>query len=159
MSHTITRARAHAIAPERLAAIRHAGQDEHGNPFEIHAAKGWEPLRCCLTVAAPGEGVALISYAPLERQSPWREVGPVFVHGAQCAGYDPDTGLPPQLRTGPRVLRTYDDNDALVYRHITLVPDGADIGPEIDRLLANPEVATVHVRALAAQCFTYAVTL
>ena len=158
MTPTVTGARAHAIDPASLAAIRHAGQDEHGNPFDIHAAHGWEPLRCCLTVAAPGEGVALISYAPLDRHSPWREVGPVFVHGAACAGYQPEAGLPPQLRTGPRVLRTYDDNDALVYEHITVVPDGEDIGPAIDRLLAIPDVATVHVRALAAQCFTYAVT-
>jgi hypothetical protein len=80
----------------------------------------------------------------------------VFVHGRACAGHD--GGLPDQLRTGPQVLRTYDHDNALHYAHITIVPDGADLEPYFERLLAVPEVATVHVRALAPQCFAYAVT-
>jgi len=33
-----------------------------------------------------------------------------------------------------------------------------DVEPLLDRLLAEPEVALVHVRTLRPQCFLYAVT-
>ena len=102
--------------------------------------------------------LGMIDMTNFERRSPWREVGPVFVHGTACGGYEPGDGLPPELRTGPRVLKTYGHDGALDYRHITVVPDGADIAPAVEQLLAIPDVATIHVRALAAQCFTYAVT-
>jgi hypothetical protein len=148
----------HAIDPGRLDAMRAAGADGHGNPFTAYPADGDEPLRCCLNRAAAGEPIALISYAPFTAPSPWREVGPVFVHAEQCAGYAPDAGLPPAWRDGPRILRTYDRDNALDYDHITLVDEGDDIEPAVRALLAIPEVATVHVRALLPQCFAYAVT-
>ena len=121
------------------------------------AARGWEPLRCCLQIAAEDESIALISYSPFVDVSPWAEVGPVFVHAEACAGYDED-GLPPQLRTGPRVLRTYHADGSLDYAHVTLVDAGDDIEPAVKQLFAETDVATVHVRALMAQCFTYAIT-
>jgi hypothetical protein len=82
----------------------------------------------------------------------------VFVHGSACGGYDADAGLPPALRTGPRVLRTYRADDTLDYDHIRLVPEGEDIETALDEVLAEPGVATVHVRSLGPQCFLFAVT-
>ncbi len=158
MTQTITRLHVHPIDAERLAAMRSTGADEHGNAFVPFPAQGWEPLRCCLKVADPDEGIALISYAPLHQPSPWREVGPVFVHATACDGYRNPSELPAQLRTGPRVLRSYRADGSLAYEHITVVPAGEDIAESLDALLAAPEVAEVHVRAHAAQCFTYAVT-
>jgi hypothetical protein len=158
MTHTITRLQVHAIDAERLAAMRSIGSDEQGNAFVSIPARGWEPLRCCLQIADPDEGITLISYAPLQQATPWREVGPVFVHSTQCDGYQNPSELPAQLRTGPRVLRSYRADGTLDYDHITVVPDGQDIEPSLDALLAAPEVAEVHVRAYGAQCFTYAVT-
>jgi hypothetical protein len=43
------------------------------------------------------------------------------------------------------------------YEHNTVVSEEADLEPIIGRLLRNPDVATVHVRTLAPQCFLYAV--
>src|SRR6476659_8917251 len=116
MTQVTKRLVVHAIDADRLARIRANDVDEHGNPFRPYPADGCEPLRCCLTLAVPGEPIALISYAPFQHVSPWTEVGPVYVHGAACDGHDGD--LPAQLRTGPRVLRTYDAGDALDYEHI-----------------------------------------
>jgi hypothetical protein len=158
MTATITRLHVHPIDPPRLAAMRDAGSDEHGNPFTAHPAEGWEPLRCCLQTADAGEDIALISYAAFQHPSPWTEVGPVFVHSTACAGYPSDAGLPPAQRTGPKVLRTYRADDTLDYDRITVVDEGQDIEPVLDALFEHAEVATVHVRALAAQCFAYAVT-
>jgi hypothetical protein len=145
------------IDPERLRTMRVQGHDEHGNAWSPYAAIGWEPLRCCLRLARPDESIVLISYAPFTTPSPWTEVGPVYVHADSCAGYR-DADLPAELRTGPRVLRGYDRDRRLLYDHVVVVADGDDLEPAVSDLLNDDEVDVVHVRALATQCFTYAVT-
>ena len=55
------------------------------------------------------------------------------------------------------MLRTYRADGSMNYEHNTLVGD-EDLEPVLDRLLAEPEVATVHVRTVLPQCFLYAVT-
>jgi hypothetical protein len=148
----------HAIDPVRLDVVRATGADGHGNRLRPFAATGQgEPLRCCLRHAKPGEQITLISYAPFEQPSVWREVGPVYVHATRCKGYTPTGRLPDQLATGPRVLRTYRGDDTMNYEHNTAVTDEAELRPIIERLLSKPDVATVHVRTLAPQCFLYAV--
>jgi hypothetical protein len=148
----------HAIAPDRLDRVRAAGTDGYHNPFLPFRATGeGEPLRCCLRFAREGEDIALISFAPFEHTSVWTEVGPVYVHAKRCEGHDPTTGLPAELRRGPRVLRTYRADDTMDYEHNTLVGDD-DLEPALDRLLSLPEVATVHVRTVLPQCFLYAVS-
>jgi hypothetical protein len=148
-----------AIPPSRLDLVRTSGADGHGNRLRAFAASGTgEPLRCCLRYAQSGEQVALISYAPFDHPSVWTEVGPVYIHAELCDGYKPSGRLPEQLATGPRVLRTYRADDTMNYDHNTVVTDRADLEALIERLLCQPEVATVHVRTLAPQCFLYAVT-
>ncbi|MYY82669.1 DUF1203 domain-containing protein, partial [Streptomyces sp. SID335] len=54
------------IAPAVLAELRE--RDDAGRPcaaFVDH--EGGAPLRCCLRPVAPGERIALVSYAPLRR--------------------------------------------------------------------------------------------
>jgi hypothetical protein len=147
-----------AIDPVRLREIHSAGRDERGNPLQAFAAAGWEPLRCCLTLAEAGEAIALIAYSPFATSSPWSETGPVYIHPAACSGYPSNHALPAQLRTGPKVLRTYRADGTLDYDHVTLVEAGTDVEAPLRALLAIDEVATVHVRALHTQCFGYAVT-
>lgn len=146
------------IAPVRLDEVRASGADGHGNRPEPFAAAGeGEPLRCCLRYAEPGEQIALISYAPFTHASVWTEVGPVYIHAARCDGYLPTDRLPHQLDRGPRVLRTYRDDQSITYDHNTVVTDDTDLEPIVTRLLGEPDVATVHVRTLAPQYFLYAV--
>jgi hypothetical protein len=155
---TTTQLHVHAIDPARLDAVRRNGHDGHGNDLVACAASGsGEPLRCCLRMAEPGERIALISFAPFEHASPWTEVGPVYVHAEPCDG---PTGaeLPAPLRTGPRLLRTYRADDTMDYDHHTLVGEGEDLEPVLERLLSLPDVATVHVRTVLPQCFLFAVT-
>jgi hypothetical protein len=148
-----------AIDPARLDIVRATGTDGHGNTLNPFAASGQgEPLRCCLRYAQPGEQISLISYAPFDHPSVWTEVGPVYIHAERCDGYTQTGGLPVRLDTGPRVLRTYRADDTMNYDHNTVVTDEADLEPIIERLLAERDVATVHVRTLAPQCFLYAVT-
>lgn len=147
------------IDPARLDQIRRTGADGHGNQLDPFAATGdGEPLRCCLRFAHADEQITLISYAPFDHPSVWTEVGPVYIHAHRCAGYTATDRLPEQLARGPRVLRTYTPDDTMNYDHNTVVPDEADLAPILERLLTEPDVATVHVRTLAPQCFLYAVT-
>ena len=88
----------------------------------------------------------------------WTEVGPVYIHAVRCDGFTPTGRLPEQLNLGPRVLRTYRADDTMNYDHNTVVTHEADLEPIIRGLLDEPDVATVHVRTLAPQCFLYAVT-
>ena len=151
--------RVSAINPAHLDRVRRTGTDGHGNLLHPFAAGGQgEPLRCCLRFAEAGEQIMLISYAPFEHPSVWREVGPVYVHAAACDGYSDTRQLPTQLATGPRLLRAYMPDDTMNYDHNTVVLDDADLMPIIERLLDEPDVATVHVRTLAPQCFLYAVS-
>jgi hypothetical protein len=155
----MTRLLVKAIDPAHLDEVRSRGADGHGNRLCPFAASGkGEPLRCCLRYAEPGEQITLISYAPFNHPSVWTEVGPVYIHGARCDGFAATGRLPEQLATGPRVLRTYRDDDTMDYDHNTVVTDEADLEPIVERLLSEPSVATVHVRTLAPQCFLYAVT-
>jgi hypothetical protein len=158
-THQMNSLLVHAIDPVRLDVVQTTGADGHGNRLRPFAATGeGEPLRCCLRYAEQGERIALISYAPFEHPSVWREVGPVYVHAARCEGHTPTGRLPEQLATGPRVLRTYRADATMNYEHNTVVTDEAELQPIIERLLSEPDVATVHVRTLAPQCFLYAVT-
>jgi hypothetical protein len=147
-----------AIDPTRLDGIRSLGHDESGNPLAPFSAAGWEPLRCCLSLAPVGDSVMLISYSPFTVRSPWAETGPVFVHAGRCPGYRETDALPDDLRTGPRLLKTYDAEGCLDYADITVIGEGEDIEAPLLDLLSRPTVTTVHVRALGAQCFTYVVT-
>lgn len=148
---------AHAIDPAELAELRRTGRDGAGNaPVPWPRPEGM-PLRCCLRRARADDAVVLIAHAPLPHPSPWREVGPVFVHAGPCAGWTAGTGLPPELREGPRVLRGYRADGSLDYGAIRVVPEGEDVEPPLRELLADPSVDEVHVRALEEQCFTYRV--
>jgi Protein of unknown function (DUF1203) len=157
--NTMTYLLVQAIDPAHLDEVRITDADGHGNRLRSFAATGQgEPLRCCLRYAEPGEQITLISYAPFDHPSVWTEVGPVYIHAARCAGHVPTGRLPEHLAFGPRVLRTYRADDTMNYDHNTVVTDEADLEPIIDRLLSEPDVATVHVRTLAPQCFLYAIT-
>ena len=147
----------HAIDPARLDAVREAAVDDFGNPFTAYDATGeGEPLRCCLRFAHPGERIALISWAPFTAISPWREVGPVYVHADRCEGPG-DPGVPSGLSRGPLLLRTYRADGSMNYAYNTLI-GAEDVEPMLEDLLAHADVTTVHVRTVLPQCFLYAVT-
>ncbi|NLG21348.1 MAG: DUF1203 domain-containing protein [Actinomycetales bacterium] len=146
--------RIESISPDELASVHRDGADAHGHhvtPFEDPT--GGEQLRCCLRLSHPGEQIVLISHAPLSAQSPWREVGPVFVHAAPCAEWDGSAGLPAWFDDAPRVLRAYTSESAMHYPAHRVVAAGEGIAAALEVMFADPDVEQVHVRNLVAQCF------
>jgi hypothetical protein len=151
-----------AIAADDVAAL--LARDDAGNPPRLLVDReGGSPLRCCLRTSRPGERVALVSYAPLRRWAaasgadpgPYDEVGPVFLHAGECPGYD-GSGWPPELRDSPRVLRAY-SRDGRILRGVQVPPHG-EHEKEAEELLADPDVAFVHARAVEFGCFTFAIS-
>jgi hypothetical protein len=155
-----------AIAPEVLAELRVS--DDAGNaPVLLTDTAGGSPLRCCLRRVRPGERVALVSYAPLRRWAretgakpgPYDEVGPVFIHPAECGGPD-GTGYPGSFATSARVLRAYNaDGHILGGRLVHEDAGGSPVPVEsaLAEMFADPAVAFVHGRALEFGCFTFEV--
>jgi hypothetical protein len=142
--------------------------DDAGQPPRLLTEdEGGAPLRCCLRPAAPGEEVALVSYAPLRRWAtetgarpgPYDEVGPVFIHAGPCPGPD-GTGYPAWLAGGRRVFRAYGTGGGIIGgRLFEPAAGGGPVAAEsvLAEMFDDPDVAVVHARALEFGCFTFEV--
>lgn len=143
-----------AIDPHELAEVRATARDLAGHPVEPFVdAEGGSQLRCCLRRSAPGERLLLIGHAPLAVDRPWREVGPVVVHEAECGGLTTPDAVPAWFDDAPRVVRAYDATGAMVYPANRVVQAGAGVAEALDAVFEVPEVVEAHVRNLLAQCF------
>ncbi|MGW6791525.1 DUF1203 domain-containing protein [Streptomyces chartreusis] len=150
--------RAHPIDPAALKELRTA--DDAGRRMRpVTDEEGGAPLRCCLRRSAPGERIALVSYAPLRRWAAgtgvdpgaYDEQGPVFIHAEECGGPDGDA-LP--FANAHRTVRRYSADGRILGGR--LVEPGA-FEEAFTAAFADPEVALLHVRAVEYGCFLYEV--
>ncbi|MFF0157660.1 DUF1203 domain-containing protein [Streptomyces sp. NPDC005263] len=122
--------------------------------------EGGAPLRCCLRRSAPGERLALVSYAPLRRWAArtgaepgaYDEQGPVFIHADECAGWQGDD-LP--FTNAHRTVRRYSAEGHILGGRLVERPD--DFEAAFAEAFDDPSVAFVHVRAVEYGCFYYEV--
>ncbi|MFC9932241.1 DUF1203 domain-containing protein [Streptomyces sp. NPDC127190] len=137
--------------------------DDAGRPAApFTETEGGDPLRCCLRRSAPGDRIALVSYAPLRRWAAgtgadpgaYDEQGPVFVHAEGCPG---PAGGPLSLpfTDAHRTLRRYSFAGRILGGRLVEPP--ADFHQALTEAFADPEVALVHVRAVEYGCFLYEV--
>ncbi|NEB01809.1 DUF1203 domain-containing protein [Streptomyces sp. SID13726] len=149
---------ARPIAPPVLKELRTA--DDAGRPLApVTDGEGGAPLRCCLRRSAPGERIALVSYAPLRRWAAetgaepgaYDEQGPVFIHAEECAGPEEGDGYP--FANAHRTVRRYSADGHILGGHLA-----ATVGDEALRnAFDDPSVVLVHVRAVEYGCFLYEV--
>jgi hypothetical protein len=162
-----TRVQIHAIDSAVLSQLRE--RDDTGNqPRLLTDSEGGNPLRCCLRRSHPGEQVALVSYAPLRRWArrtgadpgPYEELGPVFIHPSPCDG-PAQGGFPPDYLGKHWVLRAYLADGRILGGQLVEasdVSDAAAVEEILARLLDDPDVAIVHVRAVEFGCFQFEVS-
>ncbi|MFI0511760.1 DUF1203 domain-containing protein [Streptomyces sp. WSLK1-5] len=154
----MTTYRARPVTPAALKELRTA--DDSGRPLSPFTdEEGGAPLRCCLRRSAPGERIALVSYAPLRRWAAetgaepgaYDEQGPVFLHAEECAGPDGREGYP--FANAPRTVRRYSADGHILGGELVGTLDDAAFRNAFD----DPSVALVHVRAVEYGCFLYEV--
>ena len=145
----------HAIPAPVLAAMRTTGRASDSTARVV--ADGGEPVRCCLRDAAPGEPLLLVNYEPPLPESPYREVGAVFIHADSCAASPLSVDeYPAAWSERPQVLRAYDDRGWI--HPATTVHDGTDPTAAIRAVLAEPGVVQVHSRNIAYGCYMFSAT-
>jgi uncharacterized protein DUF1203 len=142
-----------AVPSSDLNRIRCNGHDDYDNPLVAQTAGAGAPLRCCLRLSTDGEQIALISYQPSALGGPYAEIGPVFIHLANCPGPDGD-GFPADFLDRRAVLRPYDAAGLMLDG--VLAEPGTSEG-ELKRLFDDPAVSLVHVRNLIAGCWNFSV--
>jgi hypothetical protein len=149
---------AHPIDPTALKELRSA-DDAGRRTVPVTDEEGGAPLRCCLRRSAPGERIALVSYAPQRRRAAehgvdpgaYDEQGPVFIHAEDCGGPDGDA-LP--FANAHRTVRRYSGDGRIVGGRLV---EPGDFEAAFAEAFADPEVAFVHVRAVEYGCFLYEV--
>ncbi|WP_328831406.1 DUF1203 domain-containing protein [Streptomyces sp. NBC_00252] len=146
------------IDPTALKELRSADDAGRGMVPTVDE-EGGAPLRCCLRRSAPGERIALVSYAPLRRWAAetgaepgaYDEQGPVFIHAEECGGPSAGPGYP--FAGSHRTIRRYSAEGHILGGELVDTLDTA----ALTRAFTDPSVALVHVRAVEYGCFFYEV--
>ena len=131
-------------------------RDDFGHPVEASVAgeKGYGPCRCCLKQFKPGEKRLLFSYAPVGADSPYDEVGPVYMH-EDCLAYSNTNEFPPEVKNGRLpihlVLRCYNNQRRMILARF--IKDNSEAEIIIASLFINTEIEFIHVRNATYQCF------
>jgi hypothetical protein len=92
----------------------------------------------------------LFSYSPFNRPRPYRNVGPIFIHGNWCSPYRDTKAAPSQLRHRLLALRAYDESDRMLGSDVV---DGSEVEVLIQRLFEDPRAKYIHVHYARAGCF------
>lgn len=120
----------------------------HGAVRRIADRPGY-PCRISLTDARPGDPLILVNYEHLPVDSPYRMRFAVYVRPGE-ERYDAVDAVPEQLRRSTLAARAFDEAGMMVDR--TLV-EGVALEDAVERLLADPRAAFVHLHYAAAGCY------
>lgn len=107
------------------------------------------PCRVSLTDSAPGDELLLVNYEHHAVDSPYRMRFAIFVRKGEET-YDEIDQVPEQLRLRTLAVRAFDH--AAMMLAFELV-DGRDLEGAIERLLALPQAAYLHIHFAAPGCY------
>ena len=127
--------------------VRSDGVDANGHRALTRKAVGLaNPCRHCLQLIAEGDEMLVLAYRPFKALQPYAEVGPIFLHGRECLRYE-SNDLPPWFAyLQPALIRGYGNDDWIRYESGAVV-EGGKLANECEEILAQPEVAYVHIRS------------
>ena len=107
------------------------------------------PCRVSLTDATPGDEVILTNYEHHAVDSPYRMRFAIYVRQDE-ATYDAVDEIPEQLRKRQLAARAFDRDGMLIGFELVA---GNALETAIDRLLADPRAAYLHVHFAAPGCY------
>jgi hypothetical protein len=107
------------------------------------------PCRVSLTDATPGEEVILVNYEHHKVDSPYRMRFAIYVRRGEET-YDEVDAVPQQLRTRSLAARAFDADGMMIGFELV---EGAKLEGAIERLLAEPRAAYLHIHFAAPGCY------
>ena len=123
----------------------------YGHPAHAEVATGCGPCRSCLQTFREGEERRILfTYDAFSGLETLPLPGPVFLHEEVCERYDEDRGFPEGLRFLSLTFNAYGSGRKLMDQ---VYATGLEIDGLLDRLLALPGLAYVHVRNTEAGCY------
>lgn len=127
--------------------IHAGGADAHGQPAQRMRAPGRiNPCRHCLQPIPAGTELLVLAYRPFATLQPYAEVGPIFLHAQTCPRYAA-AHLPDWvIHLQSALVRGYGADDTIRYETGQVVA-GAGLAEACTQILAQPEVAYVHIRS------------
>ncbi len=107
------------------------------------------PCRISLTDATPGDEVILVNYEHHKVDSPYRMRFAIYVRKGEET-YDKVDEVPEQLRKRSLAARAFDQDGMMVGWELV---EGEKLEGAIERLLAEPRAAYLHVHFAAPGCY------
>lgn len=149
----MTSFRALPIETELASEVRSSGLDAFGAAAEVWVAHEPRlPCRNCLEEVRLHHKVLLLTYQPLQRQTPFAGRGPIFICADECRAFHEAEGVPEIVSSRHVNLRAYDGSGRMLYAHSRLTA-GKAAGPEIASMLEDAKVAEVHAHTALHGCF------
>jgi hypothetical protein len=107
------------------------------------------PCRVSLTDSREGDELLLVNYEHHDVQSPYRMRFAIYVRKGE-ESYHAINEVPEQLRIRTLVVRAFDNLGMMIGWELV---DGKDLESAIERLLANPQSAYLHIHYAAPGCY------
>ncbi len=94
----------------------------------------------------------LLSYSPFESDTPYSEVGPIFIHERECTPHLADQGYPDELPRSEVVLRAYNEDAEIEDAELV---GGRVVEEVISNLLDDSRVCLIHARNSTYGCYMF----
>lgn len=143
-----------AMPTKDARAYQRGEPDAHGMIPEKHVSTGpGNPCRHCLSTIEAGAEKLVLAYRPFEDVQPYAEVGPIFLHGRECAQHNAEAGLPTMFSRWHSVLvRGYGSDNRIQYQSARHVPV-EELEQQCIDMLEDPNVAYLHIRTSQYNCY------
>jgi Protein of unknown function (DUF1203) len=108
------------------------------------------PCRVSLADADIGDELMLVNFEHQNGASPYRAAHAIFVRKGVGQAHPAVGEVPELFSTRVLSLRAFDNQAMIVAADLV---DGNDLGPALDRLLADPAAAYVHIHYAKFGCY------
>ncbi len=142
-----------ALASDAVESLRGGGLDAYGHAAERCVSNGGgTPCRHCLAPVAEGEPYLVLAHRPFTSPQPYAETGPIFLHAEACDRAAPSAEIPAILSSPEYIVRGYSPDERIVHGTGGVIAR-AEIPARAAELLADKNIAFVHVRSARNNCF------